>query len=157
MQIFQYHGQPNNKTSETPEGWEAKKAAGKGGEFGGGLPQACVTVNGKPHQLAQMGAILRMFAIKFGYYNPKDWKMARYADQIVDTYSDVLGKATPILFGPESEKQKNIEAFLAIAKLYNQMVERNLNHHNGKWAAGNTISIADFCMASYIGNFIMND
>ena len=36
------------------------------------------------------------------------------------------------------------------------MVERNLTHHNGKWAAGNSISIADFCMASYIGNFIMN-
>ena len=36
------------------------------------------------------------------------------------------------------------------------MMERNLNHHNKKWAAGDQISIADFIMASWIGNFVMN-
>lgn len=36
------------------------------------------------------------------------------------------------------------------------MVERNLNHHGGKWSAGNCITISDFVLASYIGNFIMN-
>ena len=69
-QLFEYHGQPNVKISEEPESWEAKKAAGEGGEFGGGLPYAMVTVNGQQHRLSQMGAILRMFCIKFGYYNP---------------------------------------------------------------------------------------
>ena len=65
-----------------------------------------------------MGAILRMFCIKFGYYNTKDWKMSRYADPIVDTFADVLAKSSAILFGPESEKEANIAAFIAIAKLY---------------------------------------
>lgn len=73
-QLFEYHGQPNNKTSHEFGAWEALKAQGKGGEFGGGLPQATITVGGKQHHLSQMGAMLRMFCIKFGYYNPKDWK-----------------------------------------------------------------------------------
>ena len=103
-----------------------------------------------------MGAILRMFCIKYGYYNTKDWKMCRYADPIVDTFADCLAKSSAIIFGPESEKEKNTQAFFAIALLYHKMMERNLTHHNGKWAAGNTISIADFIMASWIGNFVMN-
>ena len=117
-QIFEYHGQQHNKKSWEAEAWEAEKAAGNGGEFGGGLPYALVTVNGKQHRLSQMGAILRMFCIKFGYYNTKDWKMARYADPIVDTFADVLAKSSAILFGPEDQKEANIAAFIAIAKLY---------------------------------------
>ena len=37
-QIFEYHGQQHNKKSWEAEAWEAEKAAGNGGEFGGGLP-----------------------------------------------------------------------------------------------------------------------
>ena len=37
------------------------------------------------------------------------------------------------------------------------MMEKNLNHHNKKWAAGDQISIAEFIMASWIGNFVMNE
>ena len=37
------------------------------------------------------------------------------------------------------------------------MMEKNLNHHNMKWAAGDQISIAEFIMASWIGNFVMNE
>ena len=82
--------------------------------------------------------------------------MARYADPIVDTFADVLAKSSAILFGPESEKEKNTQAFIAIAKLYHKMMETNLTHHGKKWAAGESISIADFVMASWIGNFVMN-
>ena len=83
--------------------------------------------------------------------------MSRYADQIVDTFADCLAKSSAILFGPESDKEKNTQAFIAIAKLFHQMVERNLTHHGKKWAAGDNISIAEFIMASWIGNFVMNE
>ena len=51
-QLFEYHGQAHEKKSWEQDEWEAEKAAGRGGEFGGGLPQAVVTVNGKQHRLA---------------------------------------------------------------------------------------------------------
>ena len=99
--MFEYHGQAYKKIEETPEGWEAKKAAGQGGEFGGGLPYAECKVGGKQMRFAQFGAILRMFCIRYGYYNTKDWKCARYHDPIVDTWADALGLSSAILFGPE--------------------------------------------------------
>ena len=46
-QLFVYHGQTENKKGWEPAAWEAEKAAGRGGEFGGGLPAAVITVNGK--------------------------------------------------------------------------------------------------------------
>ena len=107
-QMFEYHGQAYKKIEETPEGWEAKKAAGQGGEFGGGLPYAECKVGGKQMRFAQFGAILRMFCIRYGYYNTKDWKCARYHDPIVDTWADALGLSSAILFGPEDKKQENI-------------------------------------------------
>ena len=99
--MFEYHGQAYEKIEETLEGWEAKKAAGGGGEFGGGLPQAEATIQGKKMCFAQFGAILRMFCVRYGYYNTKDWKCARYHDPIIDTWADALGKSSAILFGPE--------------------------------------------------------
>ena len=57
--MFEYHGQPYNKVAKNMPDWEAQKASGDGGEFGGGLPQAVFTDNGKKHRIAQFGAILR--------------------------------------------------------------------------------------------------
>lgn len=37
-QMFEYHGQPYKKIDHVEEEWEAAKARGEGGEFGGGLP-----------------------------------------------------------------------------------------------------------------------
>ena len=52
QQMFEYHGQPYKKVGyEFPE-WEALKANGQGGEFGGGLPQAKYTSNGETVQLS---------------------------------------------------------------------------------------------------------
>ena len=65
-----------------------------------------------------MGAILRMLCIKYGYYNTKDWRMAIYADPIVDAFADVLAKRSAILSGPENQKAENIAAFLEIAMLF---------------------------------------
>ena len=106
--------------------------------------------------MCQFGAVLRFFCIKFGYYNTKDWKAARYADPIVDTWADFVGAAGAVLFAPDSEKAALTEKVVAVGKKFNMIVEKNLSHHKGKWAAGNNIGIADFVMAAYIGNFGMN-
>lgn len=37
-QLFVYHGQAENKKGWEMGAWEGEKAAGRGGEFGGGLP-----------------------------------------------------------------------------------------------------------------------
>ena len=50
------------------------KARGEGGEFSGGLPQATYTENGVEHRLAQFGAILRHFGIRYGYYNSGNYQ-----------------------------------------------------------------------------------
>ena len=155
--MFEYHGQPYEKISETPEGWEATKAAGGGGEFGGGLPYAEFTHQGKKERIAQFGSILRFFCIRYGYYNTKDWKCARFHDPIIDTWADALGLSSAILFGGEEKKQENTEKFVAFAKKYNKLVETNLRHHNGKYVGGNSIGAGDFVMAAWIGNFFFND
>lgn len=68
-QMFEYHGQPYKKVSLEAAEWEAQKARGEGGEFGGGLPQATFMENGKEQRLAQFGAILRQFGMRYGYYD----------------------------------------------------------------------------------------
>ena len=98
-----------------------------------------------------------MFSIRYGYYNTKDWKCARYHDPIVDTWADALGLSSAILFGPETEKQANIEKFVAFAKKYNALVDANLRHHGGKYVGGNSIGMGDFVMAAWVGNFFFND
>ena len=46
--MFEYHGQPYKKVAYGNDmvEWNAKKANGDGGEFGGGLPQATYTDGG---------------------------------------------------------------------------------------------------------------
>ena len=155
-QMFEYHGQQYAKIDETPEGWEARKARGEGGEFGGGLPYAEITVNGQKKRLAQFGAILRMFCVKYGYYNPKDYKCSLYHDPIVDTWADVQSAAAKILFGSEADKPKNVENFIGVAKKFHMMIETQMRHHGGKYAGGNSVGMADFVMAAWIGNFVYN-
>ena len=67
---------------EFPE-WEAKKAAGEGGEFKGGLPQATFTEDGTEHHLSQQAAILRTFGMRYGYYDATNFKQAGLVDSIV--------------------------------------------------------------------------
>ena len=96
-QIFEYHGQPFVKETYTKPEWGALKEQGKCGEFGGGLPQAKFTdSDGKTHEMGQLGAILRSFGIRFGYYDPKDWNKAIMIDKLVDTWADVIGAAAGV-------------------------------------------------------------
>jgi len=157
-QMFEYHGQSHQKTNLDFGGWEARKQRGDGGEFGGGLPQAYVTEGGKTTRMAQFGAILRSFGIRFGYYNPKDWRQARYIDPLIDSWSDLQGKLGAVAFAPDEEaKGKAFEAFLAFVKKFNGLVEANLNHHGGKFVAGNEITVGDFVVAAYVGNYCLKN
>jgi len=49
-----------------------------------------------------MGAILRHFGVRYGYYNPRDYRQAIMADEVVDTFADVMGALAGVLFaGPD--------------------------------------------------------
>ena len=157
-QMFEYHGQAHNKKAyEIPE-WGEVKARGEGGEFGGGLPQVTIPgPDGKPLRMAQMGAILRSLGVRFGYYNPKDWKQSVKVDGLVDTYADVLGSMSKILFSPESDRPELVKQCCSgIIVKWHRLLERTLASHNGKFVAGNNATIADFIMASYINNNLCN-
>ena len=99
-QMFEYHGQPYTKETETMEGWAQKKADGQGGEFGCGLPQAVFTEGGKERRLAQTGAIMRSFGIRFGYYNTSDAESVKFIDPVIDTWSDIMDAIGAIAFAP---------------------------------------------------------
>ena len=156
-QMFEYHGQPYTKVDREFGEWEQAKANGEGDGFGGGLPQAFITVNGEEHRMAQFGAILRSFGVRFGYYNPSDWQMSLLVDPIVETWGDVLGVLAGILFAPDDQKPAAIEKYLGVAKKLHQLAEKCLAHSQGKFIAGSKVTIADFIFASYIGNYIENE
>ena len=48
--------------------------------------------------MSQFGAIIRHFGIRYGYYNPKDFQMAKYIDPVVETWGDVMGSMSKVLF-----------------------------------------------------------
>ena len=157
-QMFEYRGQPYKKIDIDPAYWEEKKAAGEGGEFGGGLPQVLYQdEDGEELELGQFGAILRHFGIRYGYYATGSFEMARYADPIVEAFGDLMGHLAQIIFAPaDSDKTPLISAYLEFVQKYHTLVENNLAHHGGRYAAGDQVTIADFVMASYIGNYLVN-
>ena len=159
-QMFEYHGQPHSKHGwDVQDGsWDKAKAEGKGGEFGGGLPQANISDKGKSQNMGQFGAILRSFGIRYGYYNPKDWKCSMYVDPIVDTWADYMGGLSKVIFGGATPEL--IQEFIkddGIALKFVRLIERTLAHSPGKFIAGDKMSIADFIAVSFIANYLMND
>ena len=94
--------------------------------------------------------------MRYGYYDARNYKMCRYVDPIVDTFADMLGKLSGFMFAPPDQQPAAIEAYIETAKKYHKIVESNLVHHGGRFAAGNKVTIADFVMASHIGNYIEN-
>lgn len=60
------------------------------------------------------------------------------------------------LFSPPDKKDAAIQGWLAACRKYHGLVEANLVNHGGKFAASNEVTIADFVMASYIGNYLTN-
>lgn len=111
-QMFEYHGQPYKKVSYSFPDWETQKSQGKGGEFGGGLPQATYTENGVEQRLSQFGSILRHFGIRYGYYNPRNYQQAKYIDPVIDTFADVMGSLSLILFAAPEDQAAKIETYV---------------------------------------------
>ena len=156
-QMFEYHGQPHNKYGFDPfdGSWDKIKAEGGGGEFGGGLPQADLSCNGKTHNMGQFGAILRSFGIRYGYYDPADWKCAMVVDPIIDTWADVMNGLSKVLFGGGS--QELIDEFCngVFIKMV-KLIERSLGKNNGKFLLGSKMSIGDFVAVCVIANILEN-
>ena len=146
-QMCAHAGQPYEKVTIAAPGQQGQS------EFGTGLPQ--VKAGGK--DMAQFGAIMHGLGIKLGYYDPKDWKAARYCDPIVDTWGDVANASAGFLFAPDDKKPEMLEKLVTICCKFNGLIEKGMNHHGGKFAAGNKMTIADFVLASYAGNYVMND
>mmetsp|Transcript_14914 Transcript_14914/g.18745 ORF Transcript_14914/g.18745 Transcript_14914/m.18745 type:complete len:107 (+) Transcript_14914:1148-1468(+) len=106
--------------------------------------------------MGQFGAILRSFGIRFGYYDPKNWGQVRYCDPIVDTWGDLQGTLAKFVFAPDDEKPPMLDALVDFMRKVNLLIEKTLTHHGGKFAAGNSVTIADFVLASYVCCFIQN-
>lgn len=156
-QMFEYHGQPHNKKCYTQEEWGALKAAGNVGEFGGGLPQANIMVNNKKVNMGQGFAILRSFGIRYGYYNPKDWKCAMFCDSIVETWGDVVGGMGKVFFAPDADKPALMTAYVdGVCTKFMGLCEKTLAKHGGKFIASNSVTIADFVMSAFIHNMLQN-
>ena len=58
--------------------------------------------------------------------------------------------------GPDVDKEPIIQSYVEFVKKFHALVHLNLLHHNCKFAAGDQVTIADFVMASYIGNHLTN-
>ena len=106
--------------------------------------------------MAQTNAILRSFGIRYGYYEPSDWKQARLIDPIVETYGDVLAGMYKITFAKENKEQLKADFLSGIVINYNNMIENILERTNCKFLASDSVTIADFILTAYIHNMLMN-
>ena len=94
-----------------------------------------------------------------GYYDDSDWKNAVFIDMLVETYSDLFGAtAKAAFFTPEEEKEAALTALKdGLCTKYFRICERRLEQNETKFIAGDKITIADFCNASYIFNSVKNE
>jgi len=124
-QIFEYHGQRYKKIDIDPAYWAEKKAADEGGEFGGGLPQIMFQdEQGLEIEMAQLGAILRHFGLRYGYYQANSYEMCRYVDPIVETFGDLMGHLAKIISAPAgADNMPLLFALAEFARKYHAMVE----------------------------------
>ena len=149
-QLCQFHGQPVKKNA-------VEMGQGPTSEFGTGLPQVTINTGSKVANMAQFGAIMRSLGIRFGYYDPKNWKAAQYCDPIVDCWGDIVGAVAGVAFAPDEEaKNAAAENFVKTCVKFHGLLEKTLTHSKGPYVAGPKRTIADFVLASYIGNFVTN-
>ena len=103
---------------------------------------------------------MRYFGTRFGYYTTSNHELAshaRYVDPVVETFGDLITAMGKVMFVPNNvDKMPLIFSYVEFARKYHKILENNLNHHGGNYAAGNHVTIADFVMASYIGNYLLN-
>ena len=142
---WKFHG-------ETFESWGPRKAAGNTAEFGG-LP----IVKIGQRQFDQSLPAMRSLALQFGYY-PTDWKQAARCDEVCDVYGDCFNVVAGLILGPQSneEKMTTLQEKLAentgVVWKFFKMVESVLARSNGRFICGDKVTMADFCMCSFIFN-----
>lgn len=114
-------------------------------------------MGGKQVNMGQMCAILRSFGARYGYYDPRDWRQASLIDPICEVYGDLLGGLSKVMFAPDDAKaQLCTELQSGVAPKYHGLIEKTLCSHNGKFVAGDKVTIADFVLASHIANNLNN-
>ena len=127
-----------------------RKAAG---EFlNGQLP--CWFENGKCFN--QTMAILRMLGQRQGYY-ASDAEHMWLIDSVCDTTFDYLAKMYPTQMNKDKQDDKTHATYLEQVQGFADFLHKTLKEHNGKWAAGEKITIADFVVSSLIFSLVYNE
>ena len=68
-----------------------------------------------------------------------------------------MAALTAWAYAPPGEAQDAaMVAWRAYVDKFHALVEKTLAHHGKKFIAGDKVTIADFVMASYIGNYVNN-
>lgn len=101
-----------------------------------------------------------MIGSQYGYYDRSDWKKAALIDMIVETYTECYDKSAEIIFMKELDKRDGeMEAFKdGLLTKFLKMCEAELQNNSfSKYIVGETMSIADFCLASFIFNIMKNN
>ena len=103
---------------------------------------------------------MRSFGIKFGYYDPSDWELAAIIDPVIDNWSDIMVAQTNIVNAvsvSDEEKLNMIKSYITNEVLkFHLLVENRLELTQGKFIAGNRLTICDFVLLSYTANVIRN-
>ena len=114
------------------------------------------------HTFGQLGATLRSFGIRFGYYNPRDWKAAKLIDPIVDTWADAFLANYSIFTAKNEEKDDRINEYISgIGTRFHNLCEANLGvleaqGQDLRFIAGPKVTIADVVLVSYVANIVNN-
>ena len=112
-------------------------------------------------EYGQSLAILRSLGVKYGMYNPADYKGSYYADVIVDGNADILNSTSGILIGSVLPKggKADEEDFAKVRDIFKKqhaptlnILVANMKAHGGKYAAGKKVSIADCVMVAALVN-----
>ena len=97
--------------------------------------------------------------MKFGYYNPSDWKKAGFVDMIVETENEILsafGKV--LLFTADADKPAELEKLKngALSNLL-KICEKQISKDQTKFIAGEELTIADFALSALTFNILKNE
>uniref|UniRef100_A0A7S3HWL3 GST C-terminal domain-containing protein n=1 Tax=Favella ehrenbergii TaxID=182087 RepID=A0A7S3HWL3_9SPIT len=140
----------------TPDSWASLKESGNSGEMGG-LP---IVHYGGGQGRQQTMAILRSLGAMHGYYNPSDWKTCAFVDMVAESYNDVFNAAAKaMLFTPDEEKPAAFEALRdGLVKKFMRICETRFEQNAAQmFIASDEMTIADFCLASFVFNTLKNE
>lgn len=73
-----------------------------------------------------MIAILHLFGIRYGYFDPKNYREVMYVDPVIETFGEVVSKSGGVFFATTDDtKQKAMDSFAVVAKAFCGLVEKN--------------------------------